>query len=187
MKILPKNAGLSQIYTNHCIMATVVMTLNNKGFEARDIMATTGHKSEVSIHSYVAKCPPKKRHNMSDALANTLRPEDAKKSKPNSTKVTSELNIQKENFAIDKPPALELFPTFDEDNNIPDNAILEVLTQIGNTTSGIVTNKTQRKAEEPKMINVSSVSNVDNVNHHPMMPQMYFRNSSVTINYNFSK
>ena len=46
MKTLSEKAKLSQIYTNHCIHATVVTTLNDKGFEARDIMATTGHKRE---------------------------------------------------------------------------------------------------------------------------------------------
>ena len=35
-------------------------------------MATTGHKSEASIHSYATKCPPKKRHYMSDSLATAL-------------------------------------------------------------------------------------------------------------------
>ena len=78
MKNLSKDAGLSRIYTNHCIRATVVTNLNEKGFEARDIMATTGHKSEASIRSYAKKCPEKRRKEMSDALS-------SKMSKPSAT------------------------------------------------------------------------------------------------------
>ena len=49
MKTLSTKAKLSQIYTNNCIRATVVTNLDEKGFEAHDIMATMGHKSEYSI------------------------------------------------------------------------------------------------------------------------------------------
>ena len=69
MKKLSINAGLSKVYTNHCIRATVVTELDKKGFEARDIMATTGHRSETSIKSYASKCPDNKRRAMSEALA----------------------------------------------------------------------------------------------------------------------
>ena len=72
MKNLSKNAGLSKEYRNHSIRATVVTNLDTKGFEARHIMATTGHKSEVSIKNYSRKCPSAKRREMSDALATSL-------------------------------------------------------------------------------------------------------------------
>ena len=48
MKTLSKNSALSQGYKNHSICATVVMNLDKKGFEAHHIIATTGHKSEIS-------------------------------------------------------------------------------------------------------------------------------------------
>ena len=76
MKNLSVNAGLSMVYKNHSIRATVVKNLDNKGFEARHIMATTGHKSEISIKNYVRKCPTRKMREMSDALAKSLIPED---------------------------------------------------------------------------------------------------------------
>ena len=57
------------MYTNHCIQATVITKLGEKGFEAHDIMSTTGHECESSIRSYATKCPPKKRRNISNALA----------------------------------------------------------------------------------------------------------------------
>ena len=52
MKTISSDAGLSQIYTNHCIRATCITTLDNNGFEARHIMSITGHKSETSIRAY---------------------------------------------------------------------------------------------------------------------------------------
>ena len=79
MKELSKNAKLSMIYTNHCIRASVIMNLNEQGFEACDIMATTGHKSESSIRSYAKKVPVKRRHAMSDALAAKIVEKDNKK------------------------------------------------------------------------------------------------------------
>ena len=93
MKNLSKKAGLGKIYTNHCIRATTVTNLNEKGFEARDIMATTGHKNESSIRSYATKCPSNKRREMSDALSSVLH--KPKKSKPTAT-VTKE--------SLDGPP-----------------------------------------------------------------------------------
>ena len=57
MKEISKNAELSMMYTNHCILATVVTNLN----EARDIMARTGHRSESGIRSYAKKCPGKNK------------------------------------------------------------------------------------------------------------------------------
>lgn len=54
MKQISKTAGLSQSYTNHSIRATVITELDNIGFEARHIMAVSGHRSEASIRSYAS-------------------------------------------------------------------------------------------------------------------------------------
>ena len=43
---------LSKIYTNHSIRATAVTILDKCGYEARHIMADSGHKSKSSIRSY---------------------------------------------------------------------------------------------------------------------------------------
>ena len=184
MKIISKKAGLSQIYTNHCIRATVITTLDDKGFEARHIMATTGHKSESSIRSYAKKCPPQKRRKISDALASNLHTEgkenETKKAKNQETSmVPVAQSATSENVSVDNPPVMDLFPTFDPDEDIPDDQILDVLTQIENTTSNLV-----QQNENQKTINVNSVSTVSNVNKSaPMMPGFYFHNSNVTINY----
>jgi len=52
MKNISREAKLSKCYTNHSIRATVVTILDKSGFEARHIMAISGHKNEASIRSY---------------------------------------------------------------------------------------------------------------------------------------
>ena len=44
--------NLSKCYTKHSIRATAVTILDKSGFEARHIMAVSGHKNEASIRSY---------------------------------------------------------------------------------------------------------------------------------------
>ena len=46
MKTLSERAQLSQMYTNHCIRASVVTKLDSEGFEARHIMVVSSHKSD---------------------------------------------------------------------------------------------------------------------------------------------
>ena len=196
MKILSEKAKLSQVYTNHCIRATVVTNLDQQGFEARDIMATTGHKSESSIRSYASKCPPKKRRMISDALASTMNtdrgnekgkitksPKKALAPVSIATK-NQEAKIVQPNFAVDNPPIMDIFPTFEQDDDIPDDEILDVLTQIENNNAEFVPTIAENT---PKTVNVSAVSNIANVTRNPMMmPRMYFPHSNVTIHYNFS-
>ena len=72
MKVISESANLSQIYTNHSIRHSVIDILDENNFEARHIMATSGHKSEASIHNYTSRCPPDKRREMSECLAKNL-------------------------------------------------------------------------------------------------------------------
>ena len=61
MRFLSENAKLSKIYTNHSIRATVITNLSNSGYEARHIIAVTGHKSESTVKQYATKCPDAKK------------------------------------------------------------------------------------------------------------------------------
>ena len=72
MKSISKKAKLTQIYTNHCIRHSVVDVPEENNFEARHIMATTGHKSESSIRQYTSKCPAKKHREMGECLEKSL-------------------------------------------------------------------------------------------------------------------
>lgn len=52
MKDIARDASLSEIYTNHSIRATAVTILDRSGFEARHVMALSGHRGETSIKHY---------------------------------------------------------------------------------------------------------------------------------------
>lgn len=71
MKTLSQQAGLSRVYTNHCLRATCVTTLDSVGFEARHIMGVSGHKAETSIRNYSRVDEAKKRE-MSMALSSNM-------------------------------------------------------------------------------------------------------------------
>ena len=49
MQRISKDAGLSQIYTNHCIRATVITSLDHAGVEGRHIQQVSRHKSISSL------------------------------------------------------------------------------------------------------------------------------------------
>ena len=68
MKNFSVLANLSSNYTNHCLRATCITTLDQSGFEARQIMAVSGQKSETSIRSYSHHASEQKKREMSLAL-----------------------------------------------------------------------------------------------------------------------
>ena len=202
MKNLSTKANLSHIYTNHCIRASVVTSLDEHGIEARHIMATTGHKSENSIKSYAAKCPDNKRREVSDVLASNLigaePPNKIAKISALSPSRTVAINPDNDRNAQEAPhqESLEieypdqndnqqnvpLIPTWDD---IPDDFLINTLTQIEKENLQVnqqETNVTVTKESATKTVNYSS-----NQNKLPNLPPMYFPNSNVTINYHFHK
>ena len=64
-------AGVSRKYTNHCLRATTVTALDDAGYQARDIMTVSGHRSEASIRSY-SRTSEKRKKEMSAALSNLM-------------------------------------------------------------------------------------------------------------------
>ena len=52
MQTISREAQTSKVYTNHCLRATTIQTLDSEGFAARHIMSVSGHKSETSIKHY---------------------------------------------------------------------------------------------------------------------------------------
>ena len=73
MKIISENAGLSQIYTNHCIRATVVTEMAEKGYQMEDIMGVTGHKRTDSVQRYIKRITPTKKMKISNDLSESLQ------------------------------------------------------------------------------------------------------------------
>ena len=72
MKKLSLEAGISVIYTNHCLRATCVTALDQSGFEARHIMNVSGHKSESSIRAYSQYFSDQKKREMSLTLSSHM-------------------------------------------------------------------------------------------------------------------
>ena len=68
----PKNEFFFQLpksLQNHSIRATAITVLDECEYEARHIMAVSGHKSENSIRSYAARTSLSKKRKMSEALS----------------------------------------------------------------------------------------------------------------------
>ena len=68
MKVISTGAKCSKVYTNHCLCATCVSTLDDVGFANRDIMSVNGHHSEQSINYYSTTSDANKKQ-MSKVLA----------------------------------------------------------------------------------------------------------------------
>ncbi|KAL9978416.1 hypothetical protein ACROYT_G015929 [Oculina patagonica] len=72
MKKLSIAAKLSFMYTNHSIKATALSILDECGYEARHIMALSGHRSESSIRSYASQTSLSTKRKMSETLTESL-------------------------------------------------------------------------------------------------------------------
>lgn len=53
MPRISEAAGLSEAYTNHCVRATTVTVLFQKGVQPQNIMARTGHRSVTGLTPYI--------------------------------------------------------------------------------------------------------------------------------------
>ena len=200
MKNLSINAGLSKTYTNHSIRATVVTNLDRAGFEARHIMATTGHKSETSIKNYSRICPTNKRRDMSETLSRTLVGEPLPKvpkivpSTSASDKSSDVCDLgNAELQTINRQDMKEIFDV-DMDSFIESKDVLDFVTQVEKENTEVATNQNEsaknnavvpaqgeNSTDNSKTININQVAHV---NRHPLMPHMLFPHSNVTINYN---
>ena len=200
MKRISKEAGLSQSYTNHCIRATVITNLDDAGFEARHIKAVSGHKSDETIKNYAVRCPENKKREMSDALSNRL---NSRKIPPTST-VSVPPTEQTEKFeTINFDDIVDFIPI---DNNADDFDITNVLSEVSNREENVAKTSEiaiqSEKAMAPIQQNIpvmpqvqvpniaftpqNNIMNVTQANSFPLIPQMYFPNSNVTINYNIN-
>ena len=104
MKMLSKDLKLSNPnYTNHSIRATCITLLDRAQFEARHIIAITGHKSESTIKKYAKGCSSEKKREMSEALASKIKPKIPKLE-------------NSENAAAPVPPPVPEEPNFDISN-----------------------------------------------------------------------
>lgn len=72
MKEISLGAGLSQIYTNHCVRATAITIWSNAEVPSRHIMSISGHVNEQSIASYNSRPSAQQLKNCSSILSDAL-------------------------------------------------------------------------------------------------------------------
>ena len=195
MKFLTKDAALIiKDYTNHSIRATVITNLNEFGYEARHIIAVTGHKSESTVKQYAKKCPESKKREMNESLASKLQPKKVKvtdkqdfdatvqfEKKPNIA--SAAISVPTKNPDPDTSTDFadknfQILPMDDTDDDLLMKVLDEFDKQSNPTNTQVVTNNVQT-------INTSVMHN-QKYPYPNTMPQMYFPNSTVTINYNFN-
>ena len=68
MSRISREAGCSEVYTNHCLRATATTVLAHAGIEHNDICAVTGHRSVDTIRQYVKEPSMDQRANVSKIL-----------------------------------------------------------------------------------------------------------------------
>ena len=202
MRFLSTDLSLSMQYTNHSIRGTVISTLDNAGFEARHIMKLSSHKKESTIKEYSTECPEGKRKEMFECLSNAMLPTPKKqKSKPTSTVTSDENSVPQDVHDVaNKLPTFDLEP-IDDFDTIDDTTLANLIYDIPQTTENVDQQidkkintmplqvvpqnlQTAQQLPQPPTQNIQSHFSVNN-QKYPILPQMYFPNSNVTINYNF--
>ena len=72
MPTLSRKAGLSQVYTNHCMRASTVTSLHKAGIEGRRICQLTKRKNEGSLAHYVSGSSSAQKRECSEILSGSL-------------------------------------------------------------------------------------------------------------------
>ena len=190
-KFLAKDTTLSSDqYTNHSIRATCITLLDNAQFEARHIIAITGHKSEHTIKQYSRKCPNEKKRQMSDALATPIMPKLPKITDQSvkSEEASTPVQPQPPTFDLN---AMDLFPIDDNDDVLIN--FINANPDFDKALQPVETQKEPTPAPPPLQADINIQRNVQNVhnvqnfasNLPSVIPKMYFSGSNATINYNF--
>ena len=130
MKEMSKDAALSQLYTNHCIRATCITTLDNEGFEARHIMSVSGHKSDKSIRAYSRTQLGTKRKMSAALSAPIIKKSSPSSSTPVSAKTASSLppSVGKQQEILRQVSSVQTFDfaissVFDDDDDDVDHLL----------------------------------------------------------------
>lgn len=72
MKNISQKAGLSQVYTNHCVRASTVTTLYRAGIDTRQICSITKHKNEDTLTHYISSSSDAQKQKASSVLSMAL-------------------------------------------------------------------------------------------------------------------
>ena len=74
MKQISKKAGLSKIYTNHCVRASTVMHLYHAGVDTQQICSIDKHKSESTLSHFISPVSDEQKRKSSKILSRSLLP-----------------------------------------------------------------------------------------------------------------
>lgn len=134
---ISKEAGLSRIYTNHCLRATSITTLSQAGFEARHIRTISGHKNDASLDSYVRETSTNMKRAMSEALSSVSGGSAEKRPCLTSQHLEScsQQRISGNNDVLEA--SFDITPMFEGDRNVTTSSV----NIVNNTTSNAVLNR----------------------------------------------
>ena len=77
MPKISKKAGLSQVYTAHCVRASTIIRLHQAGVDSKQIYAITKHKNEQSLRSYIKDSSASQKRACSDILSRPFLSKEA--------------------------------------------------------------------------------------------------------------
>ena len=69
-KVISEEAGLSQVYTNHCIRHTTATGMHKSGHNLKEISTVTKHKNLQSLERYIDKPTHKEKESYNKDLFN---------------------------------------------------------------------------------------------------------------------
>ena len=177
MHFLGKSVKLTAKYTNHSIRATVIGTLDDKGFEARHITAISSHRNESTVKTYSTKCPDKKKKEMYDALNQEIVPKRSSLPTATVNKTTAHPTFS----TINQQAAAEIIdfnPNANQNNNniaLPEEFQLDTF----DTEDDDFLLEYIKNTETPNATTTSTTVNTVNTmsTSMPIVPKMYFPNS----------
>ena len=93
MKEISKKAGLSQIYTNHCVRASTVTHLYQAGVDTQQICTITKHKNESTLSHYISSTSDEQKRSTSQLLSKSLVPYSSSNNE-NEESVSNQIDLQ---------------------------------------------------------------------------------------------
>ena len=114
MKTISKDAGLSCIYTNHCVRVTVVSQLKSNGWSSEDVCVVTGHKNVASVNRYFKQRNDSEKRKMCETLQIGLS---------NKVYLTQEMLGDQSTISIKKPTEESVHFNF---NGVFNNCVFQI-------------------------------------------------------------
>ena len=93
MKEISKKAGLSQIYTSHCVRASTVTHLYQAGVDTQQICTITKHKNESTLSHYISSTSDEQKRSTSRLLSKSLVPYSSSNNE-NEESVSNQIDLQ---------------------------------------------------------------------------------------------